>query len=63
MAMTLDEMTDDAIDYIYNNITENVGLSEWECAFLDSTEDQWHRKRWLSDRQKEILGQIWEKMP
>lgn len=58
--MTPDELTDDVIDYIFANVDED-DVSTWELNFIHSTADQWERQRWLSDRQKEILGQIWDK--
>lgn len=60
--MTLEEMTEDAIDYIYSNMSDSV-LTKWESDFMSSTEDQWHRNRRLSDKQKEVLGRIWDKQP
>jgi hypothetical protein len=56
----LSEMTEKAIDYIFEHI-EHDPLSKWEAGFVMSVADQWHRSRRLSDKQKEILGQIWDK--
>lgn len=60
--MTPDEMTDEAVDYIFASY-EPARLSKWELSFVESVEDQWKRNRRLSDRQKEVLGNIWEKQP
>lgn len=60
--MELDEMTEKAIGYIFENI-EWVRLSKWETSFVESIQDQWERRRTLSERQKEILGQIWDRQP
>jgi hypothetical protein len=59
--MELNELTDQAIDYILDGI-EMDDLSEWEASFVESISDQWTRKRWLSDKQKEVLGRIWDKL-
>ena len=60
--MTSDELTEQAIDYIFDNY-EPTRLSKWELSFVESVQDQWKRNRRLSERQKEILGQIWDKQP
>jgi hypothetical protein len=59
-AMEMSELTDKAIDYILDGL-ENASLTKWELNFYESIKDQWIRNRRLSDRQKEILGQIWDK--
>ena len=58
--MELSELTDKAIDYILDGI-QTERLSDWERNFVESVSDQWIRNRRLSDRQKEILGKIWDK--
>lgn len=58
--MELSELTDKAIDYILDGL-ENANLNKWELNFYESIKDQWERRRQLSDKQKEILGQIWDK--
>lgn len=58
--MELSELTDKAIDYILDGI-DTGRLSSWEQSFVESVSDQWARNRKLSDRQKEILGNIWDK--
>lgn len=60
--MKLEELTDTAIDHIYANIDTDM-LTPWEKGFIESTNDQWDRRRWLSDKQKEILGRIWDDQP
>ena len=60
--MKPDELTEDAIDYIYSHVDHSL-LTAWEYEFVESTQDQWVRNRSLSDRQKEILGKIWDKQP
>jgi hypothetical protein len=57
-----EELTDDAITYILENI-EYERLSSWEGSFIASISEQWERFHRLSDRQKEILGNIWDKQP
>jgi hypothetical protein len=58
--MELSELTDKAIDYILDGL-ENAGLTLWELNFYESVKDQWERRHSLSDKQKEVLGKIWDK--
>jgi hypothetical protein len=58
--MKLQELTDQAIDYIINGIDTDQ-LTDWEQSFIESVSDQWLRNRRLSDKQKEVLGKIWDK--
>ena len=60
--MKAEELTDKAIDYIISGINTDH-LNEWEKGFFESVSEQWERNRSLSDRQKEILGRIWDKQP
>lgn len=60
--MKPEELTDQAIDYILSGI-DTDRLSSWERSFVESVSDQWTRNRRLSDRQKEVLGNIWDKQP
>jgi len=66
--MKPEELTDDAIDYIFENINEDY-LNPWEKGFIGSVRDQWnghhrdHGVHWLSEKQKETLGKIWDKQP
>jgi hypothetical protein len=59
--MELGEMTDKAIDYIVDGLSSETRLNEWEKNFVESITDQWFSRRSLSDKQKEILGRIWDK--
>jgi hypothetical protein len=60
--MRPEELTENAIDHIVDNM-EIASLSAWELSFYESVSDQWKRSHRLSERQKEILGQIWDKQP
>ncbi len=60
--MELSEITDKAIDYMLSELADNLKLTSWEKDFVESITDQWERRRSLSDKQKEILGRIWEKV-
>jgi hypothetical protein len=60
--MQPEELTDQSIDYILDN-TDLTLCSEWERNFIESVTDQWTRNRKLSEKQKEILGNIWDKQP
>lgn len=56
------ELTDAAVKYILENM-DTSRLTDWELNFFESVSDQYARKRNLSERQREILGQIWDKQP
>jgi len=66
--MELHELTDKAIDYMLSDLEARVEaddpkLDEWEKEqFLPSIIEQWDRRRKLSDKQKFILGRIWDKV-
>lgn len=60
--MKQEELTEKAIDYILDGI-QVERLSDWERNFVESVSDQWAHNRRLSDKQKEILGNIWDKQP
>ncbi len=60
--MKQEELTDNAIDYILDGI-QVERLNDWERSFVESVSDHWVRHRRLSDKQKEILGRIWDKQP
>jgi hypothetical protein len=59
--MKPEELTDDAIDYILANLAADTRLTKWERGFVESVTDQWDRDRSLSEKQKEVLGKIWDK--
>jgi len=63
--MDLNELSDKAIDCILDELKDQLfgeaKLTTWEKSFVESVTDQWARKRWLSDKQKETLGKIWDK--
>ncbi len=43
-----------------DKITENPkGLTKWEENFIDDIADQFVMKKWISDRQEEILERIY----
>jgi len=60
--MELSELTDKAIDYILSGLADEQRLTQWEKSFVESVSDQWTRSRRLSDKQKEVLGRIWDKV-
>lgn len=66
--MELHEITDKALDYMMPELETlvHIGdpkLSAWEKEqFLPSVIEQWTRRRKLSDKQKEIIGRIWDKL-
>ena len=37
-------------------------LTTWEIQFIDSVAEQWEEKRWLSEKQQEILNRIYSKV-
>lgn len=60
--MKAEEFTDKAIDYIISGMNTDF-LSDWEKGFFESVSEQWQRNRSLSEKQKEVLGRIWDKQP
>jgi regulator of sigma D len=42
--------------------TRDDKLSEWEQGFIQSVREQFDRRGSLSDKQLEILNNIWEKV-
>lgn len=58
--MNSEELTDKAIDYIVSEMNVDQ-LTEWEQQFFESVSEQWTRRRSLSEKQKEVLGKIWDK--
>lgn len=59
--MEQEELTDKAIDYILEGLSTEKRLTQWEQNFVESVTDQWSGRRSLSDKQKEVLGKIWDK--
>lgn len=63
--MKYEEITDKALDYMLPELetSQNPKLTEWEReVFIPSIARQWKQKRKLTDRQREIVGQIWDKV-
>lgn len=58
--MTPEELTDQAVDYIIEGM-DATQLNDWERRFFESVSDQWHHRHTLSDRQREVLGKIWDR--
>ena len=40
----------------------NCPFTAWEKEFVESIYEQWDDKGWLSERQKEVLQKIWNKV-
>ena len=59
--MEQSELTDKAIDYILDGLSTETRLSQWEKNFVESLADQWTSRRSLSEKQKEVLGKLWDK--
>jgi hypothetical protein len=58
----LEEMSNSAIDTIFEGLEDQMDkLTKWERDFVESVSDQFTRTRSLSDKQKLILGKIWDK--
>jgi hypothetical protein len=57
-----EELTDHAVDFIVAGMNTDF-LNDWEQAFFESVSEQWQLSRRLSEKQKEILGRIWDKQP
>jgi hypothetical protein len=59
--MEQSELTDKAIDYIIDGLSTETRMTEWEKNFVESVSDQWHGRRSLSEKQREVLGRLWDK--
>ena len=59
--MKPEELTDDAIDYMLPVLEHEDRLTNWEANFIESISEQWDRNRSLSEKQKEVLGKIWDR--
>ena len=59
--MDQSELTDKAIDYILDGLANEKRMTEWEKNFIESVTDQWTSRRSLSDKQKDVLGKIWDR--
>lgn len=60
--MRQEEMTNTGVDYIIAGMNTDY-LTEWEKSFFESVSEQWEKHRKLSEKQKEVLGRIWDKQP
>ena len=60
-----DTLDPNRIGEVIEACADNTGrLTDWEVQFVEDISDQWERRHWLSDRQKEILERIYvEKVP
>ena len=59
--MEQSELTDKAIDYILDGLANEMRMTEWEKNFIESITDQWTSRRSLSEKQKDVLGKLWDK--
>lgn len=55
-----EELTDKKIDVILAGL-DPLKLGKWESEFLASVKEWWGKRRKLSDKQKQRLGEMWEK--
>ena len=61
--MELSELDEKGLNYIFANVDlDDRRITKWERGFIESVADQWERKKFLTDRQKETLGKIWDKL-
>lgn len=63
MLITMEKlrMDDEILILIRDCQTRARKLNCWEKDFIVNIEQQYHKKRTLSDAQKEALDKIWEK--
>jgi hypothetical protein len=52
----LTDEDEEAIDILLENSKYRGKLTEWECSFLESLQEQ----GWMSVKQKEIFERIWK---
>jgi hypothetical protein len=57
-----EELDAKAIDFICENMNTDF-LNDWERTFFESVSEQWSKHKRLSEKQREILGNIWDKQP
>lgn len=62
MTLRQEELDDKAIDFILDGMNTDF-LTDWEREFFGSVSEQWNKQRRLSEKQREILGRIWDKQP
>lgn len=48
-----------SLTFVIKRLSDNTNLSEWEKKFVESVKTQGGRT--LSDKQKQILSDLWEK--
>lgn len=60
----VDERNAFIMQYINDEIDVQADrrLTPWEREFLESVQEQWEDRQWLSERQGEVLERIWEKL-
>ena len=61
--MDLKELTDAAVDCIFENTNTDQIRKPEVLQFYESVKEQWDRNRRLSDAQKLALGRIWDRIP
>jgi hypothetical protein len=52
---------DDPSEMVEDIEMHDQGLTDWEREFIDSISEQLAAGRYLSDRQEEVLTNIWRK--
>ena len=62
LTLRQEELDDKAIDFIVDGVNTDF-LNDWEREFFESVSEQWNKNRRLSEKQREILGRIWDKQP
>lgn len=50
-----------SITFVINQLSHNPKLSGWEKGFINDIKDYYERGGFLSDRQTQLLSDMWEK--
>lgn len=54
------EMVQDIRDT--DGVSGGITLSEWESEFVDSIENQLHDERTLTQKQRDVIERIWDRI-
>lgn len=58
-----DNIIQEALDDCFNAITtRNCPFTDWEKEFLESVSEQWDERQRLSEKQRDTLKDIWDKV-
>jgi len=57
------DMVEEALDDCNSALTAtNCPFTAWEKEFLESVAEQWEEREYLSEKQRDTLKRIWDKI-